>query len=94
MRLDCIKDLYSLLGVLGNQGYSVPFKDYDKELKDFGLLRHIHNYRLVMESINSKEIKLSIIGDFMKTYEIIVKKNDVPYTNKELEDMHNLENPK
>ena len=63
MRFDSIASLISFLGVLHDQGYAVPFRDYDKELKNNGFTRHIHNYKVIIETVDTDAIKITFYGD-------------------------------
>ena len=63
MRFDSISALIKFLGVLNDQGYSVPFYDYDKVLKEHGFNRHIHNYRVELNTISRDAIEIIFYGD-------------------------------
>lgn len=55
MRFDSFKSIASLLEALGNQGYQVPFVDYEKQFKNKGFYKHVHcyNFELSFEHYNS-----------------------------------------
>ena len=63
MRFDSISALVKFLGVLKDQGYSVPFYDYDKLLKEKGFIRHIHNYKVEIETLSTNAINIIFYGD-------------------------------
>ena len=63
MRFDSISALLKFLGVLKDQGYSVPFYDYDKLLKDKGFIKHIHNYKVEIETESTNAINIIFYGD-------------------------------
>lgn len=63
MRFDSISALLKFLGVLKDQGYSVPFYDYDKLLKDKGFTKHIHNYKVEIETESTNAINIIFYGD-------------------------------
>ena len=63
MRFDSISALLKFLGVLKDQGYSVPFYDYDKLLKDKGFNKHIHNYKVEIETASINAINIIFYGD-------------------------------
>lgn len=63
MRFDSIAALLRFLGVLNDQGYSVPFYDYDKLLKEKGFDRHIHNYKVEIETLSLNAINIIFYGD-------------------------------
>lgn len=63
MRFDSISALVKFLGVLKDQGYSIPFYDYDKLLKDKGFNRHIHNYKVEIETVSTNAINIIFYND-------------------------------
>ena len=78
MRFDSVQALIKFLGVLVDQGYSIPFCDYDKELKSHGFIKHIHCYQVIMETVDKNSIKITFFnGD--KFYVIIGERRQVDY---------------
>ena len=55
MRFDSWKSITSLLEALGNQGYRVPFIDYERQFKNKGFTKHVHcyNFELSFEHYNN-----------------------------------------
>ena len=74
MRFDSLSALLKFLGVLKDQGYSVPFYDYDKLLKDKGFIRHIHNYKVEIETASINAINIIFYGDNDK-YILYIERN-------------------
>lgn len=58
MRFDSIDNLIQFLGVLGTQGYSIPFRDYANELRANGMVGHIHNYKVRLLTVSTLALKL------------------------------------
>ena len=74
MRFDSLSALLKFLGVLKDQGYSVPFYDYDKLLKDKGFIKHIHNYKIELETSSINAINIIFYGDNDK-YVLYIERN-------------------
>ena len=74
MRFDSLSALLKFLGVLKDQGYSVPFYDYDKLLKDKGFIKHIHNYKIELETASINAINIIFYGDNDK-YVLYIERN-------------------
>lgn len=55
MRLSSLRELINLLEGLQSLGFVVPFKDYEQELKNAGMTRHIHCYECKIRFHNDKE---------------------------------------
>ena len=73
MRFDSVQALIKFLGVLVDQGYSIPFCDYDKELKSHGFIKHIHFYQVLVETVDRNSIKITFFnGD--NVYVIIAER--------------------
>ena len=66
MRFDSIAALLKFLGVLKDQGYSVPFYDYDTLLKEKGFTRHIHNYKVEITTASISAINIIFYGEDFK----------------------------
>ncbi|MBO7693105.1 MAG: hypothetical protein J6T10_10785 [Methanobrevibacter sp.] len=82
MRFDSFKSLVSFLGVLGNLGYQVPFKDYEKDFKDKGFDKHIHNYKFTLEVVNPTTLLLSTVNMYHDTYMILMEIDKKTLLNK------------
>lgn len=74
MRFDSLSALLKFLGVLKDQGYSVPFYDYDKLLKDKGFIKHIHNYKIELETASINAINIIFYGENDK-YILYIERN-------------------
>ena len=68
MRFDSVKSLISFLEALGNLGYQVPFKDYEKDMKNKGFDRHIHNYNFNIEMLSPTIICVSTTNVYHDSY--------------------------
>lgn len=82
MRFDSFKSLTSFLEVLGNLGYQVPFKDYEKDFKNKGFDRHIHNYNFNIEIVNPTTLMISTVNMYHDTYMIVVEMEKKTLFNK------------
>lgn len=61
MRFGSYKDLTQFLKGLADIGYSVPFLDYEKEMRIKGFSRHIHNYECKIDDEDTTNDKIILV---------------------------------
>lgn len=76
MRFDSIDSLIQFLGVLSTQGYSVPFCDYAEELRNKGMVLHIHHYKVRLLSGENRSLKLVFYDKGISFYTIELLRRD------------------
>ena len=68
MRLSSVREFESLLEGLQTFGFVVPFKNYQQDLIDAGLVEHIHLYECKI-NITYDRVGISFSGkNIVKTY--------------------------
>lgn len=78
MKLNSNKEFIELLEGLQVLGFVIPFCDYEQQMKQAGLVKHIHNYDCKIKIIQVEHIHKPIISIVFKSkdksYELILRK--------------------